>query len=163
MHVLNALFLILLFLAVDIALIMAVWIALSIFTKLTKLRYQIPFLALATICTICCVLVVFIQYSIGIQPERIFKRQFGFEPPLTVRFIEARQYVLSDYGEVSMEFTTDKSTLNDIISRGMTRRSDIGQKHHYTRSFSDEFSTETEELYFNPRTTKVRYFWYGID
>jgi hypothetical protein len=156
MQVLNALFLVALFtttFAVIAAIVMSV---LYLFGIPQKRRWI--FAAFALYCV-----VVGVDFYLNTRPAVVFERWLGFAPPAQVQYLKSSFWILGDSGRMWFSCTTTRETFDRIIKRGMQRQPDVGRSQHYHRKFSENFGTETEDVYFNASTGRLRYSWQGVD
>ncbi|MEJ7595546.1 MAG: hypothetical protein WKF77_28870 [Planctomycetaceae bacterium] len=97
------------------------------------------------------------------RPSIEFERQFGFPPPPDVIHLSAQSTFFGDFGHRSMRFKANLPTVNRIIGRGMNMISNTEHCQHFSREYGADFSSETEELFYNPDTGEVTYEWTGVD
>ena len=96
--------------------------------------------------------------------EKHFEERLGFPVPPDVRHLSIRSDMFTiDSGYLTMRFEAGEETVARIVARGMINMPDIDRQQHFRREFSDAFSTEQEELFYDPATGKVFYEWTGID
>ncbi|MCH9656861.1 MAG: hypothetical protein K0U86_10325 [Planctomycetes bacterium] len=156
MQALNVLFLIVLFtitFAVIAAIVMSV---LYLFGVRRKSRWI--FASFVLYCSF-----VGVDFYLNTRPAVVFERWLGFAPPAHVQDLKSSLWILGDSGRVSLSCTTTEETFDRIIKRGMERMPDVGRSQHYHRRFSEHFGTESEDVYFNASTGRLRYSWAGTD
>lgn len=109
-----------------------------------------------------CLFVVASFYH-NARPKIVFERWLGFPPPAQVQNLRSSVSIFGDSGRMWLSCTTTRETFDRIIQRGMQRKPDVGRSQHYHRKFSKHFSRETEDVYFNISTGRLRYSWQGVD
>ncbi len=155
MVVLNALFLLVLFMGTFAVIAAIVFGGLYLAGVRHKRRWLIGSFAMYCLC-----LVMF--HFILSRPVAVFERTFGFAPAAEVMELESSVWILGDGGKITIAFIGDRETVDRILQRGLQRQADVGRSEHYQRLFSMSFGWESEDLYFNPETGRVRYYWSGI-
>jgi hypothetical protein len=96
--------------------------------------------------------------------EKHFEERFGFSVPYDVRHLRIQSDLFAiDYGYLTMRFEASEQTVARIVARGMSIMPDAGRERHFRREFSATFSSEEEDLFYDPATGKVFYEWTGID
>ncbi|QDU10392.1 hypothetical protein V202x_37910 [Gimesia aquarii] len=153
---LNVLFLLVLFVITFAGIAALVTCVLTLFGKQRKARWII-----ATFVVYCCCLVAF--FFVSSRPSAVFERQLGFPPPSIVHNLKSSQWILGDYGKVTLSFIANQKTLDQIVKHKIKRMPDIGKTQHFHRKFSKQFATETEDVYFNKSTGRISYTWIGVD
>lgn len=96
--------------------------------------------------------------------EKHFEERFGFPVPHDVKHLSIRSDLFPiDYGYLTMRFEASESTVARIVARGMSNMPAVNRQRHFRREFSEMFSSEEEDLFYDPATGKVFYEWTGID
>ncbi|QDT79372.1 hypothetical protein Mal35_28300 [Gimesia maris] len=156
MVLLNVFFLLVLFFMTFAVIAAVVWGGLFLAGIRHKRRWLIG--SFAVYCL--CVAILFFRLS---RPAAVFERTFGFAPTAEVIELESSIWILGDGGKITIAFTGKRETVDQILKSGMQRQTDVGRSEHYRRIFSEHFGWESEDLYFNPSTGRVRYYWCGSD
>lgn len=156
MVLLNVIFLLVLFFMTFTVIAAVVWGCLF----LAGIRHKRQWLIGSFAVYCLCVAILFFRLS---RPAAVFERTFGFTPDSGVKELESSFWILGDGGEMTIAFTGKRETVDQILKSGMQRQTDIGRSEHYRRIFSEHFGWESEDLYFNPSTGRVRYYWCGSD
>lgn len=156
MVVLNALFLLVLFMGTFAVIAAVVWGCLY----LTDIRHKWRWLIGSFAVYCLCVVLLFLIQS---RPAAVFESTFGFAPDPEVKELESSIWILGDGGKITIAFIGNRETVEQILKRGLQRQPDVGRSEHHRRIFSQHFGWESEDLYFNPSTGRVRYYWSGID
>ncbi len=156
MQLLNVLFLVALFTITFAVIAAIVMSALYLFHVHQKWRW-----VFASFVLYCLVVGVFFYHNT--RPKIVFERWLGFPPSAQVQNLRSSVWILGDDGRMWLTCTTTRETFDRIIQRGMQRKPDVGRSQHYHRKFSKHFSRETEDVYFNISTGRLRYSWQGVD
>lgn len=156
MVLLNVIFLLALFFITFAVIAAIVWGCLCLVGIQKKRRWMIGSFALYCLC------LMIIHYVMS-RPAAVFERTFGFAPDSEVNELESSIWILGDAGEINIAFKGNRKTVDQILKSGMQRQPDVGRSEHYHRNFSENFAYEIEDLYFNPSTGRVRYYWSGVE
>lgn len=153
---LNVLFLLALFVISFAGIATIVTCILMLIGKQRKARWIIATFVLYSGC-----LVAF--FFVSSRPSAVFERQLGFPPPSHIHNLKSSQWILGDYGKITLSFMANQKTLDQMVKNKIKRMPDIGKTQHFHRNFSERFATETEDIYFNVSTGRISYTWIGVD
>ncbi|MBC8289000.1 MAG: hypothetical protein H8E37_01670 [Planctomycetes bacterium] len=102
------------------------------------------------------------------RPAARFQEHFGFAPTADIQNLTGSYFVLGDTGETELSFSASRETVDRIVAHTFGRVLPDAEKsnpqiHHFRRDFSEAFSSESYELWFDDLTGEVRFEWVGID
>lgn len=116
-----------------------------------------------------CIAVLIASYFWWTRPAAVFEMHFGFAPTSDVDGLVVSEHsIFADSGRSRLRFTADTSTVDRIVREQFGLKladSSVEKKgfHHFQRFFSENFSSETQDLKFDPDSGLVSFVWTGVD